>query len=162
MEYKIRKANINDLDGIIQLYRKLSICMTELQRKFMDLPKEDFGYCNEENENYFREVLVSSNNAIFVAEVKCAVVGFIQTCINEKDFDFHLDKYCYIPYYYVEEAYRNFSLNIDLYKEVEKWAHEKKLRYICSDVDGGNNISLMIQEKFCGMRPFKIRLMKQL
>ena len=162
MDYNVRKADLNDIDRIVKLYEKLSVCMAEIQQKYMNISKEDLGYCDIDKRNYFCDVLVSSDNGIFVVEVKGEVVGFIQTCINEKDFDFHLDKYCYIPYYYVEESYRNYSLNLDLYVEAEKWAREKKLQYICSDVDGGNDISLMMQKKFCGMKPFKIRLMKQL
>ena len=162
MNYIIRRAKPEDLDEIIILYEKLSNNMAELQQKFINIPKKNLDYCNENKKNYFRTILNSNNNAIFVAQVENQNAGFIQTSINEKDFDFYLDKYCYIPYYYVEKIYRNFSLNINLYKEAEKWAYEKKLQYICSDVDGGNDTSLTIQEKFCGMKPFKIRLMKQL
>lgn len=162
MDYRIRRAKLDDIHDIIELYKKLSDCMIELQQKYMDMPQEDFGYYNEDNLKYFQNVLVSNSDVIFVAEIKEEVVGFIQASIHEKDFDFHLEQYCYIPYYYVEELYRNYSLNLKLYKEAERWALEKKLRYICSDVDGGNEISLNLQKKFCGMKPFKIRLMKKL
>lgn len=162
MDYKIRKASPNDVDKITALYKKLCDCMTELQQQYLDLPNEDLGYHNEEKRDYFRAIIDSSDSIVILVEVQEEVVGFIQATINEKDFDFHLDQYCYIPYYYVEEPYRNFKLLMDIYREAEKWAQDKEIDYICSDVDGGNDISLKVQEKIIGMKPFKIRLMKQL
>lgn len=162
MEYTIRKANLSDIDEVMRLYKNLSDCMISLQKNYIGLPEKYFDYYNEDNGKYFESVLVSDDHVIFIAEVKNNVVGYIQACIHEKDFAFDIDKYCYIPYHYTEEAWRNYSLNIDLYKKVEKWAYEKELSYICSDVDGGNDISLKLQKKLCGMKPYKIRLMKQL
>ena len=162
MKYTIRKARLNDINEILRLYKELCSCMIRLQQEYTKIPKEKFNHYNEDNKSYFCDALVSASNVVFVAEIESKVVGFIQSCIHEKDFYFDLDKYCYIPYYYVEEAYHNYSLCIDLYREIEKWSREKKIRYICSDVDGGNDISLKLQKKFCGMKPYKIRLMKQL
>lgn len=162
MDYAIKKASVNNLDEIIVLYKKLSDCMTKMQQDYMELSERDFGYFNEENRKYFERVLESEDDAIFLAIVNEKVVGFIHACKRDKDFDFDLEQYCYIPYYYVDETHRNYSLNLNLYTEAEKWAKEKGLRYICSDVDGGNELSLKLQVKFCGMKPYKIRLAKEI
>lgn len=164
MRYKIREAKSNDIDSVLELYNKLSLSMIEMQREYMNCSEEELGYnnSNSTNREYFSDVLQSENNGIFMVEVDEVPVGFIQTCINEKDFDFHIDRYCYIPYYYIEKKYRNFWFDYELYKVAETWAQKKGLKYICSDVDGGNEVSLMMQKKFCGMKTFKIRLVKEI
>lgn len=162
MDYVIKKANVNDLDEIIILYKKLSDCMIQMQQAYMELSEMGLEYFNEENRKYFARVLECEDDAIFLAIVNEKVVGFIHACKRDKDFYFDLEQYCYIPYYYVNETHRNYSLNLSLYMEAEKWAKEKGLRYICSDVDGGNELSLKLQVKFCGMKPYKIRLAKKI
>lgn len=164
MKYIIREAKPDDINDIIELFDMLTLSMLEMQQQYMNISAEEIGYINERkvNEKYFESVITNERNGIFVAESDDKLVGFIQTCINEKDSEFHIEQYCYIPYYYVKKEYRNFSLDYDLYKEAEDWARKKRLRYLCSDVDGGNEISFMMQKKFCGMKPFKIRLMKEI
>lgn len=113
-------------------------------------------------EAHYDIVFDSEDHNVFVLLNDQSIIeGFVEVCVNEPDFSFHLDRYGYIAYFYVRKDYRNPRIMTELYKMSEDWLISRGVKYICSDVDGGNYISLKYQEKFLGMKPFKIRLSKK-
>lgn len=162
MEYIIRKMNSKDINLISKLYNKLEEKMKSLQKEYMNLKRNITYEKNIDIKKYFLEIINVDDRIVFIVEIEKKIVGFMEACLNEKDCEFYLDNYCYIAYYYIEKEYRNFAIDIELYQKAELWAISKGIKYICSDVDGGNDVSMKVQKKFCGMKPFKTRLVKKI
>jgi hypothetical protein len=160
MGYIIRKANYADLDSVLELWVELFEAVHEIHEVYADNLTEK---AKEERKDYYRQVLISDNDIVLLAEIAGNVVGFVEACLNDKDFSFHLEEYVYIPYYYVKKEYRkNIKMMLNMFKEVERWTKANGRRYLCSDVDGKNSNSLRLQEKFFSMKVFKSRLFKEI
>jgi len=159
MEYIIRKASSEDLDSVLELWVELFEAVHKMHEIYADNLTEE---AKEERKKYYQQVLISDSAIVLLAEIDSNVVGFVEACLNDKDFNFHLEEYVYIPYYYVKLEYRrNIKMMINMFREVEKWTKENGRRYLCSDVDGKNLNSLRLQEKFFTMEIFKSRLFKE-
>lgn len=146
-----------DINDVICLWNEFTEILGDMDEKYVDKELDD-----DQKNRHCEFVLKSENCKVFVMEESEKVVGFVEVCINEKDFDFHLDRYGYVAYYYVKPSYREAQMMFRLYKAAEEWVIEKGVHYICSDVDGKNEVSKKVQERLLGLEPFKIRMMKEL
>lgn len=50
----------------------------------------------------------------------------------------------------------------NLYQVGEKWLIKNNIKYICSDVNGENTLSQKLQENLFSLKPFKIRMAKNI
>lgn len=160
MEYIIRKACIDDLESVLQLWIELFEAVHEIHEIYADNLSEE---SRERRKEYYRQVLTSNSDIVLLAIIDSKVVGYVEACLSDKDFNFHLEEYVYIPYYYVKKEYRkNIKMMISMFLEVEKWTKANGRRYLCSDVDGKNHNSFRLQEKIFSMQVFKTRLFKEI
>ncbi|KEI12496.1 hypothetical protein Z959_04150 [Clostridium novyi B str. ATCC 27606] len=160
MNYIIREANKNDIQEIINLWYELTLFLnsqrdSEFKQELFDLKKES-------RKVHYDYVFNSDKHNVFLLEVDDEIVGFIELCINSKDFNFHLDTYGYIAYFYVKQGYRIANIMCNLYQVGEKWLIKNNIKYICSDVNGENTLSQKLQENLFSLKPFKIRMAKNI
>lgn len=159
MDINVRKSNIWDIDDIIKLWYELQLFLKNKIQGLNDiiLP-QDFS----QKKKHYNIIFNSEKYNVFVMECNNKLVGFMEVSINNKDFDFSIDDYEYIAYFYVKSDFRDLSSISKLYKIKKNWIKANNLKYICSDVDGENTASIQLQQKFWGWEPFKIRMAKRL
>lgn len=159
MNIEVREATKSDIDNIIQLWYELQLFLSKKIKGISDiiLPED----LNSKKEHY-NIVFNSDKYNVFVMECDNKLVGFMEVGINDKDFEFSIDKYGYIAYFYVKDKFRVLSSSIKLYIMGENWIREKGIKYICSDVDGENMESAKLQQRYFGLHMFKIRMAKKL
>ena len=159
MNIIVREANINDIDEIINLWVDLE---TYLSETLTDLNPITIPNDLNKRRSHYEYIFNSDEYNVFVMEESNNLVGFIELAINDKDFNFEIDKYGYIAYFYVKPQYREVKHTAKLFTIGEEWVKSKGIEYLCSDVDGENYNSFKVQEKFFKLKPYKIRMAKKI
>ncbi|WP_207644713.1 GNAT family N-acetyltransferase [Caloranaerobacter ferrireducens] len=150
---KIRKASIEDVDSIVDLWKKLSV--DQLSKDPYYKGKIDFG----DEKTTFLNAIKNPKCCIFVAESENKVIGFIEIWLKEKDFYFFIDDYAYILHCFVEEEFRNYKLTRRLFLAAENWAKENDAKYLQADVFQHN--SRVIEGlRYLGLLSYRTRLVK--
>lgn len=137
----IRKAIINDIPAISELYREQFREMAKLIPNFI---KEG------DQSNEFLEKTVSDDNSdILVYENESEIVGFILLQAKTRpDFDFMLPgKYCYIMDVIVTETHRGKGFGTALMNTAKDWAKERDCNFINLDVLANNPGAIKLYEK---------------
>lgn len=159
MEFVIRCAEKMDIYSIIEMCLELTVAVEKMGIEYVINDSPD---SKAQKEKHYKSAIDSEIHKIVVVEHDKELVGFVEACINEKDFNFCIDKYVYIAYYYIKPGYRDIQMMIRLYNVIQDWARDIGINYICSDVDGVNETSYKLQRKFFGMKSFKIRMFKSI
>lgn len=155
----IREANKEDIDEVIGLWKDLE---TYLSSKLTDLNPIVIPNDLSSKRKHYEYILTSDCYNVFVMEANNELIGFIELAINDKDFDFEIDKYGYIAYFYVKPSYRNTKDSCRLFSAGEDWVKSKGIKYLCSDIDGENITSYKVQKQFFKLKPYKIRMAKEI
>jgi GNAT superfamily N-acetyltransferase len=157
--YEIRKADINDLQEIYALWRKLSYDQLSKDQYY----EGDFDF--EGNEGELKTALTSKDCAIFVAMVDGVICGYSEVWLYHKDLHFFIDDYAYVLHFYVDVAARKqrviWSLVHGLYQACEVWAVSQGRKYIIADAFYHNQRIMRIMERF-GMTLYRSRFVKPL
>lgn len=160
MEFLIRKAELTDLEAIVDLWRKLS--KDQLGKdKYYKGQRLEFTGGNKQ----FTDSLSNPNCCIFVAVSESIVIGFIEVWLYDADFHFFADDYAYILHYYIEpQARKNeliYKLMSNLYQAAEDWAKDRGSKYLVADVFEHNEkvVHMLQREKFS---IYRYRLAKEI
>jgi GNAT superfamily N-acetyltransferase len=142
----VRKANVNDIYQVSKLWLKLGY---EINPKFN--PRVD----------WFRTQLYTSlqnpKYLMVVAEDKGEIIGFVNGIIvEEPSLGARIGKGGSI---YVDEKYRKTSVSVRLYKEVVRFAKEKKLDYISVSPKPNTDIYNMYLKR--DFEPTEITMLKK-
>lgn len=119
----IRKANINDYNDVIKLYKQLH----DTEVVFDDNINREF-LIDEKNEKIIKNKLKSRKYIFLVAEVDNKIVGLLDGYII--DSIFYLEKIGYLDHLCVDEEYRNNQIGSKLIKEFINISKKKKAKYI--------------------------------
>ena len=119
----IRKANINDYNDVIDLYKQLH----NIEKEFDNNIKREF-LIDERNEKLIKNKLKSRKYIFLVAEVDNKIVGLLDGYII--DSIFYLEKIGYLDHLCVDEEYRNNQIGSKLIKEFINISKKKKAKYI--------------------------------
>lgn len=159
MDFSIREANLNDLERIVELWRKLSIDQLSKDKYYRGSLEFNSGY------NQMKDSILNNDCGMFVVEYKNEVQGFIEVWINRHDFNLMRDDCGYIVHYYVDNKARNvrfiFGVITRLYKAVEDWLRMKGKAYVISDAFEHNQriIRLLRREK---VYIYKTRMVREI
>lgn len=119
----IRKANTNDYNDVIKLYKQLH----DTEVVFDDNINREF-LIDEKNEKIIKNKLKSRKYIFLVAEVDNKIVGLLDGYII--DSIFYLEKIGYLDHLCVDEEYRNNQIGSKLIKEFINISKKKKAKYI--------------------------------
>ncbi len=159
MNFNIREASLNDLNDVVELWRKLSIDQMSKDQYYKGSMTFDNGH------NQFILTLNSEDCCVFVAEANSGLVAFIEVWLYNSDFHFFADDYAYIMHFFVEESSRKtkevISIVYRLFKAAENWAISKGRKYLVADVFNHNQRVAKLL-KYVGLSVYRMRLVKNL
>ena len=137
----IRKATVDDIPAIAELYREQ---FREMAKLIPDFIKE-----GDQSVEFLEKTISSDDSDILVYEDNGNVVGFILLQAKERpDFDFMLPgKYCYIMDIIVTEAHRNKGFGAALMNAAKNWAKEQNCSFLNLDVLVNNTRAIKVYEK---------------
>ena len=137
----IRKATVDDIPAIAELYREQ---FREMAKLIPDFIKE-----GNQSVEFLEKTISSDDSDILVYENDGRVVGFILLQAKERpDFDFMIPgKYCYIMDIIVTKAHRNKGFGTALMNSAKDWAKEQNCSFINLDVLTTNTNAISLYEK---------------
>jgi len=137
----IRKATVDDIPAISELYREQ---FREMSKLIPDFIKE-----GDQSVEFLEKTISNDDSDILVYEDNGNVVGFILLQAKERpDFDFmRPGKYCYIMDIIVTEAHRNKGFGTALMNSANDWAKEHNCSFINLDVLTTNTNAILLYEK---------------
>lgn len=136
-----RKANLNDIPSISELYREQ---FREMAKLIPDFIKE-----GDQSIEFLEKTILNDESDILVYDYDDKVVGFVllQAKIRP-DFDFMLPgKFCYIMDIIITEKYRNKGFGTALMNSAKDWAKEQGCSFINLDVLTNNPKAISLYEK---------------
>lgn len=154
---KIRKANINDLKEIDEIY--LEGQLDEEQNKSPEKNKKEILYelrnSKKDRLRGFRKAINSSKERFLVCEEKDRLIGFGDAVLSNKK------RSAEVALIYVKREYRREGIGRKLLKELLKWLKEKSESKVFVTMDIKNNSSVNLHKK-AGFRESIIILEKKL
>ena len=137
MDYKIRKAKIEEAEYLDEMLTKL----IRDERNFDKGISEDFIV-----EKYYENKINKEDNYLLVAEVNDFIIGYIYGYIIAPTIDYTL-KVLKIDALYVNEEYRNLHIASSLMDEIKKIAKEQKVNFIEVNVLNENTKAYNLYKK---------------
>lgn len=137
----IRKATVDDIPAIAELYREQ---FREMAKLIPDFIKE-----GDQSAEFIENTISNDNSDILVYENDGTVVGFIllQTKVRP-DFDFMLPgKYCYIMDIIVTAIHRGRGFGTALMNSAKDWAKEHDCNFVNLDVLSNNTGAITLYKK---------------
>lgn len=139
----IRKATVDDIPAISELYREQ---FREMSKLIPDFIKE-----GDQSSEFLEKTISSDDSDIIVYESNGAVVGFILLQLKTRpDFDFMVNagaNCCYIMDIIVTKNYRNKGFGTELMNSAKAWAKERECNYINLDVLVNNPGAIKLYRK---------------
>lgn len=137
---KIRKANIDDIPQISNLYCELIKTMSKLQPYFF---KE-----NSQDEKFIKTMIENENSEIFISCENDKIIGF--SVVQEQKTDpynmIEYHKFGYIFDIIVSSNYKSKGIGKELINECKSWCKERNLEYIQLSVLNGNESAIKFYE----------------
>lgn len=151
MDYKIRRANIEDAKSVNEL-------LTLLIR---DEKKYDINI-NEECviERLYEDIILNENSIVLIAEKNKKILGYLFGYIIENG-NAYLEKSAKLEALYIDEKNRKNGIATSLIEKFKIWSKEKKVKYIEVQVlnNNANAYNLYKKEEF---KEFKSTLLMDL
>jgi len=145
----IRKANVNDVPRIIELWNSLNL----LHRKKFGYDSPLFRH-NKKNlclslyKKFVTKRIQARNATVFVAELNEKIIGHIIVFIDKLPPIYVHDKQGYVGEIFVEEKYRGKGIGRKLLTAGEEWAKKKGLYSLGLTVFIRNETALSAYRKF--------------
>ena len=137
----IRKATVNDIPAIAELYREQ---FREMSKLIPDFIKE-----GDQSREFLEKTISNEESDILVYEHGGEVIGFVLLQAKTRpDFDFMLPgKYCYIMDIIVTGIHRGKGFGTALMIAAKNWAKERNCNFINLDVLVNNPGAIKLYEK---------------
>jgi GNAT superfamily N-acetyltransferase len=144
MTPEIRKADINDLDSLIPLFRELDALHVEIMpenfRPF-DGPIRPA--------ELLQSKVISSDKAIFIALNKSKIIGFvdIQKSSNPPYPMFVQKEFALVDQFYVSPEFRGTGLAHTLFEKAKEWAKQQGFSNLQLKVYNKNETAIRFYQK---------------
>ena len=137
----VRKATIEDMSAIAELYREQ---FREMSKLIPDFIKE-----GNQSIEFLTKIILNDDSDILVYEKDSKAIGFILLQAKVRpDFDFIVPgKFCYIMDIIVTEKHRNKGFGTALMNYAKDWAKEQGCGFINLDVLMNNPDTIKLYEK---------------
>ena len=150
----IRKANINDYESVINLYKQLF----DTEKVFDDNVVKTYKV-DEQEEKKIKKRIKSRKEIFLVAEIDNRVVGLIDGYIIESIY--YKEKISYLNHLCVDEKDRNNEVGSKLIEEFSKISNNKGAKYIKLNVFEKNIPAFNLYKKL-GFESYSIFYMKKI
>ncbi|MDM1407426.1 GNAT family N-acetyltransferase [Myroides sp. DF42-4-2] len=144
----IRKADIQDLTQVQELYEMLFSSMADLEPNYMKEAKQD--------ESFIRSVILGENDfSIFVAEKEGQIQGFaIAQLQNSPPYNCFVQQRCvYLMDLVVNPRIQGKGFGTKLIERVKEWGQENKVDYFELNVLSTNQKAIELYKRM-GLEPF--------
>jgi ribosomal protein S18 acetylase RimI-like enzyme len=153
----IRKAKIEDVDGMCHLNSLLNRCHAELDA-FWTL-KKDSQIIRDMCVQYFRKMIRSSLSTLFIAEDNGQIVGYSKGTLKSRPPIFQVSAIGQLDEVYVMKLYRRRGIGRQLTDALIEWFRSKQVEYIEVNSDVRNSNALNAWEKY-GFKQAMIKMRK--
>lgn len=151
MKIKIRKANLKDLDGIVDLAGLMLDYHCKMDKYYGIYSKY------EDMKKFYKDQLKSKDRRFIVAEnEKKELVGFASGSIISMPKT-KAPKIGTLIAVFVRKEYRGKRIGEKLFREMLKWFKREKVKHIETSVDARNRRSVKLWKKF-GFNDYQLRL----
>ncbi len=148
MNFKIRKATLNDIDTIVELNKQLADYHRKIDKYYKPGSETRKGF-----KKYLLEIIGKRNVKIIVVEINNKIIGYFIGTI-EKAKPFVVPKRIgRVSDAFVEEKYRKSGIGKMMFNELIQWFKKNKIKHIELSVDSRNEIGIKTWQKF-GFREF--------
>lgn len=153
--FKIRKANIKDLEHILRLNQEL---FNEEFKKFDKTLNLNWTYSNKAKK-YFRERITKRNGFVEIVESDEKIIGYLCGGISEQLFYFYRQKakHAELENMLIDKKCRGKNLGTKLAKNFVEWCKKNKVDYISVSASAGNKKSLNFYKKL-GFKDYDLTL----
>ena len=155
MDVLIRKGKDKDLPEIIENWKALirsnlayNQTIFKLKPNYMALGRK-----------FMKKNLRARNIAVYVAEARGHVVGYIMVSVKKNPNIYAIDKEAYIGDLFVKSNFRRKGVGTLLLKETEKWAKHKKLLQLSLNTNVKNYLAQKAYSKF-GFDELNVKMVK--
>lgn len=127
MDILIRKASINDYEGLCLIYEEIDE-IHRINHSEIFIKPSDYARAKE----YINEIINDDSKVLFVAEVESNIVGFAE-CLTVKSSSFPVIKkreWVQLDNIAVKSEYQNKNIGTLLFKNVVKWTKDKGINRI--------------------------------
>lgn len=155
MDYGVRKAELKDLEYLVELWRKLSIDQLSKDEYYMG----DLEFRNGQNQ--MRTSILSDKCGIFVLERDNKIGGFIEAWIDSSYYLVESEEAAYVLHCYIDEDCRGYICAKLLFDCIQEWALLKGKKYIVSDAFEHNR-RVMALLQYNGAQIYKSRLVREI
>lgn len=136
----IRKANVDDISKISNLYCELIKTISKLQPYFFKESRQD--------EMFIKSMIENDNSEIFISCENNKIIGF--SVVQEQEtppynmVEYH--KYGYIFDIIVSSSYKSNGIGRELINECKNWCKERNLEYVQLRVLDNNESAIKFYE----------------
>jgi GNAT superfamily N-acetyltransferase len=133
MDVSIRKARLNDLPAILNLWKEFRKYMDKMifKRNNKLKPHFELSFNNYSDiKKHISNHIRSKNSLILVAEVESEIVGCSLVIINKNPEFLKIKQYGFVSDIYVRKDFRNKKVGTLLMKENVKWFKQKGMKYM--------------------------------
>lgn len=138
----VRAASARDVEHIVGMQRKLM----ESHERYREIYKIKTGSRSIFG-RHLRKILKDSNYAVYVAEEKNELIGYLIVSISALPPLYVMNKQALISDLFVEEGYRGRGIGVELIRTAEQWARKKKMHYIALETDCVNKPAIALYKK---------------
>lgn len=159
MGFQVREAKIEDLEGIVALWKELSIGQLSKDPFYRGSLEFNSGY------NQLKRSVESDDCGIFVFEKEGQIEGFIEVWSKVDSFQFEHDDCAYIVHCIFHNQHNTMDSAVHmiacLYRAAEEWAVKSGKKYLTADVFQHNK-KVTILLKRAGLKTYKTRMVRKI
>ena len=148
MNFKIRKATLNDINVIVELHKELVDYHRKIDKYYKPGSKTRKGF-----RKYLLEIIRKRKIKILVAETDNKIVGYFIGTIEKPRPSVVPKRIGKITDAFVEEKYRRFGIGRAMFNELIQWFKKNKIKHIELRVDSRNEIGIKAWQKL-GFKEF--------
>jgi len=159
MGFQVREAILDDLEEIVELWRKLSRGQLSKDPYYKGSLEFNGGY------HQLKQSIESKDCGIFVIEKEGKIEGFIEVWSKTASYQMEHDDCAYIVHCIFDNQTKGKESAIHmiacLYRAAEKWAAASGKKYLTADVFQHNKMVALLLGR-ADIVPFKMRMVRKI
>jgi len=151
-EFIIRKANLKDLEEILDLHFRLS---KRIYKKFDKSVNLNWTYTH--GKKYFTDQIKKPGSFVEVVESKGKIVGYACGSLLSRPLDREKAIYAELESVVVDRKFRSAGIGSRLIKNFLRWSEEKDVKYVSVKASAKNESALKLYRNL-GFKNYEIIL----
>jgi GNAT superfamily N-acetyltransferase len=164
MDIVIRKANVNDIDLLMEMWEEFTKVHDEIVTKNNNKIRPHIVLSQNAYNSYkkfIKKQIISKDAFVSIAEADGKPSGYVLSFIKENIPVYAVEKLGYIVDMYVKKEYCGLGISSRLKNEVIDWCRKKGVRYISLMVFCDNEHAHDVYEKW-GFFNYSIEMRKEI